>query len=135
MKSLEIDTRGYGCIILLLGTKNIETTNSPADMSQKYSSLLNAISIPNTNAKIVVLSILPRPKDFEYLNEKTTEFNSALKALAHDKKCDFQNIYKSFMCRGKKVPNEDMFSRRCGLHPSTKGNKLLRALICMIMWQ
>ena len=145
----EIDITKYQYINLIIGTndltpksvwfhfkREIKKGNSGFNLpihlptatpviTSAYTDLVLTIRRYNSNAKLIVYGILPRPFDNHRNKAHHTEVNVELNRICKDNNIIFVKTNKPFMRYG--IPRPELFSD--GLHLSTKGNRHLNRLI------
>jgi lysophospholipase L1-like esterase len=110
-------------ILIHCGTNHI-TVDSPGTVLTKFCILTNLIIAINSDCKILISSILPRPRDDSTFGDKVKDVNKLLKLECSKKKFSFLMTNKLFLKHGK--PIESYFYD--GLHLSTSGNMRLRQM-------
>lgn len=144
-KLLYIYISEYKCIALIIGTCDISSKevwisalrngkvpeHKPKPIAQivvDYSELLRTISSLNSEATVLVTSIIPRPFDFEYNRQYLKELNHEIGELVNIKpsKYKFLNTAKQFIKCGE--IKENMFIED-KIHLSPVGNKSLTDML------
>lgn len=146
----EITISGFKVIVLIIGTCDISnkyvwktclntgllpehTPKAINTIIQDYRSLLTTISNINSEAKIVLCSILPRPFDYTRNKLYLKNLNKELELLSHSfGKCNYLNISKKFIHCGETV---DSYFFEDKIHLSPSGNRLLTDILNTIVGQ
>ena len=123
--SNQASVRDFSHVIFHVGTNDVESRS----VGEIYSSLMNLVAVTrkkNNRIKILLSSILPRPKDFSILGIKVTEINSHLRMYLCPKyRVQFIASYKPFVFKGK--PRRELFAiHDKGLHLNLEGTNKLR---------
>ena len=135
----------YKCIALIIGTCDISgkevwisslrngevPKHNPKPITQivaDYSELLQTISYLNSEATILITSIIPRVFDFDYNRQYLKELNNKIEELTkiNPDKYKFLNTAKKFIHCGE--IKEDLFLTD-QIHLSPAGNKLLTDML------
>lgn len=146
----EINISGFKVIVLIIGTCDISSkfvwktclnTGSLPDhtptpistITQDYRSLLTTISHINSDATIVLCSILPRPFDYTRNKLYLKNLNKELELLSKTfPKCNYLNISRKFIHCGETV---DSYFFKDKIHLSPSGNRLLTDILNTIVGQ
>ena len=108
--------RQYSVFLLHMGTNEIDNGMLPEDMLKDLIRLVQSIKLLG-DPKILISSVLPRPKDFTLTNARVEEFNGLVRDLATTSpNLQYIRSFLPFFVKGK--PRIELFSKRCGLHPT-----------------
>ncbi len=94
--------------------------DSSESITKEFVNTLHTIESVNSQAKIIVSSIIPRRND-KMLNDKIKESNKALQSMCADKGYYFLNNDSGFLSYN--APDRSMF--RDNIHLNAKGGKVL----------
>ena len=146
----EVSIRNFKCITLLIGTCDISNsqvwktclktgtlpTHTPKPVEEiifNYRSLLNTIQSLNSEATIVICSIIPRPFDHVENKQYLKNLNNQLDLLSQSfLKCKYLNISKKFLKFGETI---DSYFIADKIHLSPTGNRLLTDTLNTIIGQ
>lgn len=107
-------------VVLHVGTNNVADADLPENIVEEFRDLIDTVQNINSNAHIVISSILPRKND-KLLNRIISETNTALNDFCREKKHHFLDNTDKFMKNGS--PDTTLYSDHIHLNP--KGGKLL----------
>ena len=117
----ELDNIAPSQIVIMIGTNNLDF-NSNNEIREGLKFLINAISAKQPNAKILLMSILPRRN----MEDRINLLNKLISTIPFNKRIKFANASKVFLQPSGKI-DESLFSD--GLHPNTVGYEKLGAFI------
>ena len=107
-------------IVLHVGTNNVTDADQPQAIAEEMRDLADTISNINSDAKIIVSSILPRKND-KLVNQAIMATNHSLKEVCEDKGYHFLDNNPGFIVNG--IPDSSLY--RDSIHLNPKGGKLL----------
>lgn len=107
-------------IVLHVGTNNVTDADQPQAIAEEMRDLADTISNINSDAKIIVSSILPRRND-KLVNQAIMSTNQSLKEVCEDKGYHFLDNHPRFMING--MPDSSLY--RDSIHLNPKGGKAL----------
>lgn len=116
----------YKYTILLIGTNDIPSHRSVGEIMSFYENLVTFIK-SNSNTKLIVSAIIPRPCDLKYdpSERRVKDINLELKSLCKRRKLQFLHTYRIFLSNNR--PIRSLFAvNDGGLHLNLEGIRKLR---------
>ena len=96
-----INWHQYGLVIIAVGTNNVDNGDTPDEVITDMLELFDNIFQCKPTIDILVLGIIPRPKDFPNTNPIIRDINKKLQRFCHRRPAfHFHQTYKTFMTRG-----------------------------------
>lgn len=107
-------------VVLHVGTNNVSDADQPESIADEMKDLANTVNNINSEAKIIVSSVLPRRND-RLVNRVISETNQALRNACEEKGYHFLDNTPSFMTDN--IPNSALY--RDNIHLNPRGGKTL----------
>lgn len=126
MLSRQATLENFEYVIFHVGTNNVAQRASFEQIISDYVNLIKACRRINSDIKIILSAIIPRPVDHDVTDPIIRKINSYLhKTLSDELKFKFICTYKPFTHAGK-VRRELYAIRDGGLHLNMEGTNKLR---------
>ena len=122
----DIDLTNYDFLIIHVGTNNIDKGHSFGSIVSDYGNLVAQIRKKKPSIRIIMSSILPRPKDHSVTEKKIFDVNKELRTvMAKDMNFHFIRSYRMFSKFG--TYRRYLYAKKDqGLHLNTEGSNRLR---------
>ena len=105
------DWSPYRLVIIHCGTNDIDNGNAK-DILATLQLLIHSIQDRNSNIRIIVSSILPRPKDFPTTNPTIKRTNQVLQIWAQSQSnVRFEPTYRTYLYNGEIRKDQELFAK------------------------
>lgn len=120
----------HSFLIIHVGTNNVEYSTTSQILLQ-YADLISTAIDKLQDVKLILSSIIPRPKDFKLSNPKILKVNIELAKMCQTFDIKFVKTYKYFLKRAK--PIDYLYTNRDGLHLNRLGTKMIQKFFQCVM--
>ena len=127
---LHVRWQRIGLVIIHLGTNDVSNGDG-ASIRPSMEELIDLIRLRNRHIAIIISSILPRPLDYEYTKETVKSVNGVVEIWSQSKVgVHFYQSYRPYLYKSMGpdepvVVKAHLFSRRCELHLTYDGLRML----------
>jgi lysophospholipase L1-like esterase len=117
----ELDGIHPKVVVLMIGTNNTGNRNTPPEVIQGVTAVVNELKVKLPDSKILLLAIFPRGEKNAPQRAQIATINSAIAKLDDGKQVKFLDIGQKFLQPDGTLPRDIMPDL---LHPNEKGYKI-----------